>query len=90
MVGMISFNSSQLSLQNSTGVILEKYITVQAAAKISGYNTQYLRRLLRSEKLDSVKVGQMWLIKLESLESFIKRAGQVTDRRLGPRKMQSG
>ena len=87
---MISFNSPQLPLQNLTGVILEKYITVQAAAEISGYNAQYLRRLLRAEKLDSVKVGQMWLIKLESLESYTERAGQVTDRRLGPRKMENG
>ncbi|MDR3577970.1 MAG: helix-turn-helix domain-containing protein [Anaerolineaceae bacterium] len=87
---MISFNSSQLSLQNSTGVILEKYITVQAATEISGYNTQYLRRLLRAEKLDSVKVGQMWLIKLESLENYTERVNRVTDRRLGPRKMLNG
>jgi hypothetical protein len=87
---MISFNSPQHLFQNSNGIILEKYITVQAAVEVSGYNTQYLRRLLRAERLDRIKVGQMWLIKLESLKSYIERAGQVNDRRLGPRKMLAG
>jgi hypothetical protein len=68
---MISFNSPQHLFQNSNGIILEKYITVQAAVEVSGYNTQYLRRLLRAERLDRIKVGQMWLIKLESLKSYI-------------------
>jgi len=35
---------------------------VQAAAEATGYNIQYLRRLLRSGKLEGIKIGQMLLI----------------------------
>ena len=35
--------------QNSTEILIEKHITVQGAAKLTGYNPQYLRRLLRAD-----------------------------------------
>jgi len=82
---MIALNSSDTSLPISTGILIEKFITVKAAAEVSGYNVQYLRRLLRMEKLDSVKVGQVWLIKLDSLETYIQRIGNENDHRCGPK-----
>ena len=33
-----------------------------AAAEYSGYNEQYLRRLLRAGRLEGIKIGQVWLI----------------------------
>ena len=54
---MISFNDSISPLENSTGILIEKYISVQAAADVTGYNIQYLRRLLRSGTLEGIKIG---------------------------------
>lgn len=71
---MSALNVSELLFQNSIGILLEKYITVQAAAEVSGYNAQYLRRLLRSRKLDGIRIGQVWLIKLESLAAQLEWA----------------
>jgi len=70
-------------------VVLEKHISVKAAAEFSGSNIQYLRRLLRSGRLEGTKIGQVWLIKMASFERYL-RHGQVTcDRRHGPRKLRS-
>jgi len=59
---MISFNSPSIFQQSNTGILISQHITVQAAAEVTGYNIQYLRRILRSGALKGVKIGQMWLI----------------------------
>ena len=66
-------------------VVLEKHISVKAAAEFSGYNIQYLRRLLRNGHLEGIKIGQVWLIKLGSLEAYLRNGQMVRDRRHGPR-----
>ena len=66
-------------------VVLEKRISVKAAARFSGYSVQYLRRLLRSGRLDGIKIGQVWLIKIASLEAYLKHATCMGDGRCGPR-----
>lgn len=68
----------------SPGVVLEKYLSVKAAAETFGYNEQYLRRLLRAGRLEGVKIGQIWLIKLESLEAHLHKAQLSRDQRWGP------
>jgi hypothetical protein len=60
------------------------YIPVNAACKLSGYNQQYLRRLLRQEKLEGIKIGQVWLIETLSLENHLSLGDQGRDRRYGP------
>ena len=65
--------------------ILDGYISVQDAAEYSGYNIQYLRRMMQSGSIDGIKIGQVWLIKFDSLKSYVKQASQVEDRRFGPR-----
>jgi excisionase family DNA binding protein len=67
-----------------TGVVLEKHLSVKAAAETFGYNGQYLRRLLRAGRLEGTKVGQVWLIKLSSLEEHLRNGQTVQDRRFGP------
>ena len=66
------------------GVVLEKHLSVAAAAEHVGYNEQYLRRLLRAGRLEGTKVGQVWLIKLSSLEEHLRNGQTVQDRRFGP------
>jgi len=82
---MIALNTPNISQQLHTGVLINRHLTVQAAAGITGYNIQYLRRLLRFGTLQGCKIGQMWLIDMESLETYLQHVESTTDRRCGPR-----
>ena len=66
---------------DSPEVVLKEHISVKAAAEVSGYNIQYLRRLLRTGRLAGIKIGQVWLISLASLEAYLKRGQMVRDQR---------
>ena len=82
---MISFYSPNISQQSNTGIFINQHITVQSAAKVTGYNIQYLRRMLRSGALKGVKIGQMWLIDMDALEAHLKHVEGTSDRRCGPK-----
>jgi excisionase family DNA binding protein len=82
---MISFNSPNSSQQFHTCILVNRHITVQAAAEVTGYNIQYLRRILRSGALKGCKIGQMWLIEIDALEAYLKHIETTSDRRFGPR-----
>ena len=64
--------------------IIQKHISVQAASESTGYNIQYLRRLLRSGTLEGIKIGQMWLIEMETLQAYLYLVESTPDRRFGP------
>ena len=64
---MFSFNPQVKSPE----MVLEKHLSVKAAAEISGYSIQYLRRLLREGLLEGIKIGQVWLIKMASLDTYL-------------------
>ena len=66
-------------------IVFSNCITVKDAAFHSGYNIQYLRRMLRSGALEGVKIGQMWLIEMDALETYLNQAETTSDRRCGPR-----
>jgi hypothetical protein len=53
----------------SVGMVLDNHMSVQAAAEYSGYNVQYLRRLVRRGEVEGVKVGQ-------SGSEWVGRAGR--------------
>jgi hypothetical protein len=78
---MFSFNPQV----NSPGLVLVQHVSVKAAAEFSGYSIQYLRRLLRKGRLEGVKIGQVWLIELTSLERCLRIGQLAQDRRHGPR-----
>ena len=65
--------------------ILNNHISVQTAADYSGYSMQYLRRLLRSSKLDAIKIGQIWLVDKGTLDAYIEQAQISPDHRYGPK-----
>jgi len=60
------------------------YITVRTAAEISGYNQQYLRRLLRDNTFRSRKLGQLWLIDRDQFIEYVFNARKSRDKRKGP------
>ncbi len=82
---MFVFNSPDSTI-DSIDILQENYLSVQSACRLSGYNVQYLRRLLRTGKLDGVKIGQVWLIKFISLAQHIEISNSRNDRRWGSRK----
>ena len=73
------------SVEVSTPQILNNHISVQVAASYSGYSTQYLRRLLRNGRLEGIKIGQLWLVDKDALDSYIESAQDATDQRFGPK-----
>jgi len=75
---MVSFNP-QVS-----PVVVNNHISVKAAAEISSYSLQYLRRLLRCGKLEGFKIGQVWLIDNSAFLAYLEKAIEATDRRFGP------
>ncbi len=81
---MISLITQTLSQPSFTHVI-NNHITVQAAAEATGYNIQYLRRLLRPGKLEDIKIGQIWLIEMQCLEIYLQHVESTSDLRCGPR-----
>ena len=66
-------------------IILNNLMSVNDAALHSGYNPQYLRRLLRSGQLTGLKVGQVWLIDLKGLDCYLTNALNSTDHRFSPK-----
>jgi len=65
--------------------VLNNHISVQVAASYSGYSTQYLRRLLRTGKLEGIKIGQLWLVDKGAFDLYIEQAQNATDQRFGPK-----
>ena len=82
MSSLITQNLSQLS----TPQVIDNHITVKTASEISGYNVQYLRRLFRASSLETIKIGQVWLINLVSLEDYLRSRMTSNERRCSGRK----
>ena len=82
---MISFNSPNASSKLNIGILINRHVPVQVAAEFAGYNIQYLRRMLRSGSLKGIKIGQIWLIDMESLLAYMEFVESTSDRRYGPR-----
>ena len=72
------------SIKNLVPEFTDKYITVRSAAEFSGYNQQYLRRLLRKGVFRTRKIGQIWLIDQRDIKVYLKEANQSKDKRFGP------
>jgi excisionase family DNA binding protein len=82
-------NTFSLPQGSSTRGVLDNHMSIQAAAEYSGYNLQYLRRIVRKGEVEGVKVGQVWLVDLTSLDAYLERAKKTDDRRYGPRVYQT-
>ena len=76
--------------QNSSSpiAVLDGDLSVQDAADYSGYNVQYLRRLVQAGTITGRKIGQVWLVNLASLDTYLKSVQRTDDRRFSPRVYQ--
>jgi len=72
-----------MSIQNSKNI--DEWLTVQEAAKLTGYHAEYLRILTREGKITARKFGPVWAINKSSLLAYLKTAEQSPDRRHGPK-----
>lgn len=59
--------------------------SIKEASEKTGYNEEYLRRLIRQGKIEAVKVGPAYLIRVESLDRYIEEMQATDDARTGPR-----
>jgi len=66
-------------------IVFNNCISVKAAAFHSGYNAQYLRRLIRNGRLTGMKLGQTWLMDKGTLEAYLENANHTEDKRFGPK-----
>jgi len=83
---MNSFNATIDFSSTTPGILTGNYISVLAATQSTGYNAHYLRRLLRKEKLQGIKIGQLWLIKQKSLQDYLQQIELTSDQRFGPKR----
>ena len=63
----------------------ENWITIQAACQMSGYNAEYLRRLIRNGKIKAQKVSIVWIVDKASLMEYLSQNQDTTDQRRGPK-----
>lgn len=63
--------------------IFNNCISVKGAAFHSGYNVQYLRRLLRDGRMSGFKLGQTWLLDKHTFETYLDKANHTKDKRFG-------
>ena len=63
----------------------DDWLTVQEAAKLTGYHAEYLRILIREGKITARKFGPVWAISKSALLTYLKIAEKSTDRRHGPK-----
>jgi len=66
-------------------IVFNNCISIKTAAFHSGYNVQYLHRLLRDGRLPGMKLGQTWLIDKRTFEGYLEKANHTQDKRFGPK-----
>ena len=58
---------------------------MQVAASYGCYSLQYLRRLLRTGKVEGIKIGQLWLVEKGALDIYIEQVQDSINQRFGPK-----
>lgn len=63
-----------------------EWIPISQAAKISGYNAEYLRRLMRNGKVKFRKFSFIYQVNKQSLLNYLKEAENKADNRYTPKR----
>jgi excisionase family DNA binding protein len=58
-----------------------EWLTVGQAAKLSGYNEDHLRELIRAGKIKAHKFSIVWMVSRESLHAYLKKAQAMGEKR---------
>lgn len=51
-----------------------EWLTVNEAAKLSGYDPQHIRRLIRDGEIEARKFSIVWMVNRKSLLEYMKKA----------------
>jgi excisionase family DNA binding protein len=52
-----------------------EWITVRDARKLTGYNDEYITRLIRQGQITGKKISNIWLVERESLLEYMESKG---------------
>jgi excisionase family DNA binding protein len=64
---------------------MEEWLTTFEAAQIANYDPDYIRKLVRAEKIKARKWGQSWQVQRDSLFEYLKNS-EVLGNRRGPKR----
>jgi hypothetical protein len=64
----------------------EEWLTVNEAAELSGYNPEYLRRLMRDHKIRNRKFSFIYQVNRKSLLEYLEKAQHTPDKRYSPKR----
>lgn len=59
--------------------------SIEEASERTGYNREYLRRLIRRDKIEAVRIGPVYLIRVSSLKAYIQNL-DPSDARTGAKR----
>ena len=60
---------------------MEDWLTTYEAVQLSGYELDYIRKLVRANKITGRKWGQSWQVSRKSLQEFLKNREQQGSKR---------
>jgi excisionase family DNA binding protein len=61
--------------------IFKGYLTTEQAAERAGIDPSTLRRMIKAGKIDGVKAGRNWLVRMESLDHYAAHSGHYRARK---------
>ncbi|NJC95329.1 MAG: hypothetical protein C3F07_01870 [Anaerolineales bacterium] len=65
---------------------MEEWLTTYEAAKLANLDPDYIRKLVRAEKIKGRKWGQSWQVQRASLLDYVRRTYSKGNKR-GPKKI---
>ncbi|MDW8069391.1 MAG: helix-turn-helix domain-containing protein [Anaerolineae bacterium] len=67
-----------------TQAAIQEWITTKEAARLAGYTAVYIRRLIRTKRVNAVKRGRDWLIDRVSLLAYKARMDALGTQKHNP------
>lgn len=61
------------------------WLSVNDAAKLSGYHPEYIRQLIRGGEIKAKKFSIVWQVSRDSLLNYIENARSQSDKRFSPK-----
>lgn len=58
-----------------------EWLTVNEAAKLSGYNPEHITRLIREGKVNARKFSIVWMVDRKSLSIYLKKVQAMGEKR---------
>lgn len=63
-----------------------EWITTQEAAEMTGYNQEYIRQMIRGDKIVAEKKGRDWWVDRASVETYAEKMKQLGSAKHDPTK----